>query len=116
MVSEVVAFVVSSPTPSYWRLTALADFDGTTWTLHSETVDPSGSLPQGFEPGVDGETVTQTFEIIGLGGIWLPAAFSPVRVDGPDGITFDAETSSLVTPSGTVGWSQLHRRVGAAPL
>ena len=33
---EVVAFVVSSPAPSYWRLTALADFDGTTWTSHDE--------------------------------------------------------------------------------
>ena len=35
--SEVVAFVVSSPAPSYWRLTALGDFDGTTWTSRGET-------------------------------------------------------------------------------
>lgn len=45
--------------------------------------------------------VTQTFEIRGLGGNLLPAAFAPVRVDGPDGITLDAETSSLFTASGT---------------
>jgi transglutaminase-like putative cysteine protease len=96
---EVVAFVVTSPVPSYWRVTALADFDGTTWTSRGELRDASGSLPQGVEPGVVGETVTQTFEITGLGGMWLPAAFSPVRVDGPDGITFDAETSSLVSGS-----------------
>ncbi len=42
--------------------------------------DAGGPLPPGVDPGVDGETVTQTFEITGLGGIWLPAAFSPVRV------------------------------------
>ena len=66
--SEVVLFVVGSPTPSYWRLTALGDFDGTKWTqTHGETSDASGPLPQGCETGVHGETVTQTFEIRGLG-------------------------------------------------
>ena len=95
-----VAFVVNSPEPSYWRLTALADFDGTRWTRRGEARDTGGPLPPRLDPGVDGETVTQTFEITGLGGIWLPAAFSPVRVvDGPDGITIDAETSSLVMAS-----------------
>ena len=78
-----VAFVVSSPAPSYWRLTALGDFDGTTWTARDETLgDASVPLPHDFEPGVDTETVTQTFEITGLDGTWLPAAFAPVRVGG----------------------------------
>jgi hypothetical protein len=96
--SEVV-FVVSSPTPSYWRLTALADFDGTRWTSPAKTGDASGPSSPGIEPAVDGETVTQTFEITGLDGAWLPAAFSPVQVDGPDGITIDTESSSLVKAS-----------------
>jgi hypothetical protein len=93
--SEVV-FVVSSPTPSYWRLTALTDFDGTRWASPVRRGEASGPSSTVVEPVVDGQTVTQTFEISGLGGIWLPAAFSPVRVDGADGITIDAETSSLV--------------------
>ena len=99
--SEVVDFVVSSPKPSYWRLTALVDFDGTRWTSPADTGATSGPGSRAFEPGVDGETVTQTFEITDLGGIWLPAAFPPVGVDGPEGITIDAETSSLVMASAT---------------
>lgn len=43
--------------------------------------------------------LTQTFEITDLGGSLLPAAFSPVRGDGPDGILFGAETSTLITSS-----------------
>ncbi len=101
--SEEVAFVVSSPAPSYWRMTALGDFDGTTWTAHDETIGgASASLPHDVEPGMDSDTITQTFEIHGLDGNWLPAAFEPVRVDGPDGITIEAETSSLVTASETL--------------
>lgn len=98
--SEVVLFVVSSPTPSYWRLTALGDFNGTRWTPYAETEAASGPVPPACEAKVDGETVTQTFEIRNLGGPWLPTAFAPVRVDDPDGITVDAETSSLVTEAG----------------
>jgi hypothetical protein len=98
---EKLLFVVNSPTPSYWRLTALGDFNGMKWTQDRETSDASGSLPQGFETGVRGETVTQTFEIRGLRGDLLPAGFAPVRVDGPDGITLDTETSGVFAPSGT---------------
>jgi transglutaminase-like putative cysteine protease len=100
---EEVAFVVSSPRPSYWRLTALADFDGTRWTSSRDRRDTSPTLLHDVEPGVDGETITQAFEITGLNTDWLPAAFSPVRVDGPDGITIDAETSSLFTTAETSG-------------
>jgi Transglutaminase-like superfamily/TgpA N-terminal domain len=101
--SEAVVFVVSSPTPSYWRMVALSEFDGKKWSLPvTELADTSGLLPQGFEPSVDGETVTQTFEITDLGGGGLlPSAFSPVRVEGADGIRFAAETSTLVAVSGT---------------
>jgi transglutaminase-like putative cysteine protease len=95
--SDVVAFEVSSPAPSYWRVTTLADFDGMTWTARRESRDPGPPLPSRIDPSVDGETVTQTFEITDLAGVWLPAAPSPVRLDGPDGISFDADTSSLVS-------------------
>jgi hypothetical protein len=101
--SDVVVFVVSSPTPSYWRVTALSDFDGNAWLVGSETGDGSESLPSELEPEVDGQTITQTFRITDLGGPWLPAAFSPVRVEGPFGIGIDTETSSLVTTSDASG-------------
>jgi transglutaminase-like putative cysteine protease len=100
--SEVVAFVVSSPVPSYWRLIALADFDGTAWTSGGQPGEATRPVPQVLEPGVDGETVTQTFEITGLRDVWLPTALFPVRVNGPEGIAFDAETSSLVNTADNV--------------
>jgi hypothetical protein len=101
--SDEVAFVVSSPSPAYWRLGALPDFDGTTWRFDAVPLsDASGSLPPGVEPGVDGETVTQTFEITSLDGALLPAAFTPVRLEGLDDVAFDAEGSTLVQTSGTV--------------
>jgi Transglutaminase-like superfamily/TgpA N-terminal domain len=100
--SEVVAFVVSSPVPAYWRLTALTDFDGTTWSPPGEIRDDSGPTSTGLEPAVDEDTVSQTFQIVDLDGIWLPAASSPVRVDGSGAIAVDAETSSLVTTSETL--------------
>ena len=101
--SETVAFVVSSPVASYWRLTALDEFDGVRWFSQSAYREAGGVLPSGFAPEVDGETVTQTFEIEDLHGVWLPAAFSPVRVveNGPSRIGFDPETSSLITSSKT---------------
>jgi hypothetical protein len=101
--SETVLFVVDSPVAAYWRLTALVDFDGTTWSSAGEIPDGSGPWPTGFEPAVAGETVTQVFQIADLDGVWLPTAFSPVRVDSPTGaIAFDAETSSLVSRSDTL--------------
>ena len=100
--SDEVAFVVSSTALSYWRLSALSAFDGTKWGLPEVPLgEVSGPLPAGVEVGVNGEIVTQTFEITGLDGQLLPTAFAPVRVvvDGPDGILFDAEGSTLVTMS-----------------
>jgi transglutaminase-like putative cysteine protease len=95
-----ILFMVSSPTPSYWRAAALSEFDGTTWRM-SDTLltGTSGPLAPGFEADVDTETVTQTFEIVALNGTLLPAAFTPVRFEGPDDVNFDAEGSILVTDS-----------------
>ncbi len=96
-----VAFVVSSPTPTYWRLTALSDFDGTTWGFPESVLsDAGGPLAPGFEPDLGGETVTQSFEIAGLDGALLPAAFTPVRVDSAAPVRFDPESSTLVATSG----------------
>ena len=100
--SETVAFVVSSPVASYWRLTALDEFDGVSWFSRNAYRAASGVLPTGTAPAVGGEAVTQTFVIEGLHSVWLPAAFSPVRVEnGPSRIGFDPESSSLITSSKT---------------
>ena len=102
--SDEVAFVVRSTKPAYWRLGALSDFDGASWGLHSNVPlsEIDGPLAPGFEPEVNGgERLTQTLEITGLDGPWLPAAFSPVRFEGPADVLFDVAGSSLVVESGT---------------
>jgi transglutaminase-like putative cysteine protease len=93
---EAVAFVVSSPVPAYWRLTALTNFDGTTWSMHDDLLELHGPQPADPTPAADGETITQTFQIVDLDGSLLPAAYAPVRAHGPRPIAVDAETSSLI--------------------
>jgi Tol biopolymer transport system component len=100
--SDEVAFVVSGPTTSYWRLGALSDFNGTTWGMPDTSLTAiTGPLPSGLEPGVDGETVTYTFELTGLDGALLPAAYIPVRLEGQAAVAFDAEGFAFVATSGT---------------
>ncbi len=95
--SDVEAFTVQSAVGTYWRLTALTDFDGSTWTSRSQVDDARGRLRRGFDDTVTAQQVNQSFAITGLGGIWLPAAFSPLALEDSDGITFDPSTSSLVS-------------------
>ena len=64
---------MASPTPSYWRLTALDTFDGKIWSSESEYTGVSGDLPRTAAPITTGDTVVQTFTIKDLSSIWLPA-------------------------------------------
>ena len=116
--SDELAFVVSSPTASYWRLAALADFDGTTWGLTtSRSARPAG-LTSGVELAVHGDTVTQTFEITGLDGQllaasrwcgWTEPTASPSILKGPlvtmsetaDGLEYTVESVLPVMTSPT---------------
>jgi transglutaminase-like putative cysteine protease len=41
--------------------------------------------------------LVQRFRIQGLGGLWLPAAFEPSRVEGGPELSWDPATSSLIT-------------------
>ena len=92
-----VAFQVSSPTPSYWRLTALDTFDGKIWSSESKYTGVSGDLPRTAAPITTGEPVVQTFTIKDLSSIWLPAAFAPISVSGGGNVGFDVDSASLIT-------------------
>ena len=76
--TDEIAFEVTSPSPSYWRLTALDTFDGKIWSSESSYTGVSGDLPRTAAPITTGDTVVQTFTITDLSSIWLPAAFAPV--------------------------------------
>ncbi len=93
------AFTVVSSVPAYWRLTSLDEFTGEIWRAENEFRPTRGPLPS--PPDRAGREVTQVFTITGLTGIWLPAAATPVRIEGIDGVSYDPQSASLVTQDDT---------------
>ncbi|MGH9074981.1 MAG: transglutaminaseTgpA domain-containing protein, partial [Acidimicrobiales bacterium] len=99
--SKVEVFTVSSAVRSYWRLTALDTFNGEVWSANDSYRRASPTLPSdGGGPGA-GTTFDQTYTITRLSSVWLPAAFRPVQVTGVPGVSYNAESASLIAPSTT---------------
>ncbi|MFY9588730.1 MAG: DUF3488 and transglutaminase-like domain-containing protein, partial [Actinomycetota bacterium] len=90
-------FTVNSRGSAYWRLTALDRFDGQTWRTDPQTRDRRISdrsvAPQSLSSQV---RMVQRFEISGLAGPWLPAAYEPVRVDDLGGVSLHSESRTLI--------------------
>ena len=95
-------FRVTSERPLYWRLITLSEFDGIAWTPTEEPEEPAldGII---FSPLLDSpssaESIEQTFEITGLRGRAVPAAYQPADVqiegDAADDLEFDPRTADL---------------------
>ena len=83
---------------SYWRLTALDEFDGEIWRSSYSTDDADGELPRAIDPATESETVTQEVTIDALASVWLPAALEPVALEpGPDEeVVYDERSSTLM--------------------
>ena len=77
--SDVEAFTVRADRRSYWRLTALDEFDGTVWSSSGSFGEADGDLP-GRLATARSTPIVQDFAITGLQAIWLPAAYQPVDV------------------------------------
>jgi transglutaminase-like putative cysteine protease len=89
-------FTVRSPVPSYWRLTALEEFDGRIWSSRG-TYRPAGDqLPKEASDQALTYKVDQEYRIGPLESFWLPAAYRPSRVD-LDGARVNAESLTLLT-------------------
>lgn len=98
--SNVVAFVVKSPRPAYWRLTALDSFDGQQWNASKSYASTSGNLDPAQR--VSGTEVTQSFTLENLDSPWLPAAYQPTRLQNTDvKVKYDKTTSALLADSAT---------------
>jgi transglutaminase-like putative cysteine protease len=89
---------VRSRIASYWRLTALDRFNGTTWTSGPQRPELKLGERQITAQGTSARStlVTQQFEIHNLSGPWVPAAFEPVRVEGLRGIGADPTTRTVI--------------------
>ncbi len=97
--SDVELFRVFSEAPSYWRATALPEFDGQTFRLPES---PLARLDE--EPSVaPGRRVVQQIQVLALRGQLIPAAADPVEGEGARGaerlrLRIDRNSSSLLAP------------------
>ena len=112
--SDTVLFTVQAATPSYWRLTALDEFDGRIWSSARTYRDASGELSGGLEDG-HSTTLEQQYTILGLSSIWYPAAFAPTEISIGGEVRYDPETSSIVTKSGETAEGEQYTVVSQIP-
>ncbi len=79
--SNVPLFKVTADQPAYWRLTSLDHFDGNAWSSQG-TYNPASGVLATPSPAIASQVVHQHYDISGLGGIWVPAAYQVTRVSG----------------------------------
>lgn len=91
-------FRVRASSESYWRLSALPEFDGTRWGLPERTLEPAGGALG--SPRNDASDLRQQITILDLGGSLVPAAPDPFQASGLSDLRWLEETSTLVTVDG----------------
>ncbi len=106
--SPVPIFTVTASQPEYWRLTALDTFNGTDWNALSTYNSAGSHLNGGATPTVGGQQVEQDFVIASLDQPWLPAAYRPVGISGIKGVTYDAQSGSLISDANSLSSVSYH--------
>ncbi|HTX68425.1 MAG TPA: transglutaminaseTgpA domain-containing protein [Thermoleophilia bacterium] len=93
-----IVMKVRSPVASYWRANALSEFTGTEWISAYDPRSVEGVAQGGswtydlpFEPGVEGRTATEEFDVQDTYTDHLFAGGSPLRVTSP--LRLDLSTS-----------------------
>ena len=100
--ADTVMFRVRAEERSYWRLTALDEFDGQVWTSRADYAARPTQLPSLFQSGSSVQESVQEFSIEQLGAVWLPAAFEPRSVVaaasgvGNGDISYEPLSSTLI--------------------
>lgn len=99
--ANVEAFTVRSAEPSYWRLTSLDVFDGSTWTSKADYSEAAGELPSTVESGTQTIESNQQFTIQELAAVWLPAAYAPkaFATEADVGVGYEPRSSTLIVNS-----------------
>lgn len=82
--TDQVLFTMAAEQPSYWRLTALPIFDGSTWTVPGSLLGDAGgelaAVDPSPPPGLDVVPNFQRLRITSLAGDLLPIAYEPVQL------------------------------------
>lgn len=95
-------FTVISPRPQYWRVTALDEFDGQSWSSSYSYNSASGTLDPAQSPisGDDTVRLDQRYSLGDFDTDWLPAAFDVRRVANRGSqdfeILYDGDSSTLL--------------------
>ncbi len=106
-------FQVRASAESYWRTSALAEFDGTIWGLPERTLrSTDDALGQ---PRAGAEELRQQITIVDLGGSLVPAAPDPFQASGRPDLRWVAETSTLVTVDNELERGDVIDVVSASP-
>lgn len=106
-------FRIRADAESYWRSSALPEFDGTTWGLPERDLEPIGNAPDVSTVALSENRQRVTIGV--LGGTLVPAAPDPFQASGPDDLRWVPETSTLVTVDGTLEAGDVIDIVSAAP-
>lgn len=94
--SDAEVFTVVSQVRTYWRLTALDEFDGQVWSSNNRYSEATARLPfTNDAPAANAVRSIQTFRIAALTSSWLPAAYRPVAYNG-EGARYNAESGTLL--------------------
>jgi transglutaminase-like putative cysteine protease len=106
-------FRIRADVESYWRVSALPEFDGTTWGLPEQDLEPVAAGP--IAPPDSLIENRQRVTIGVLGGSLVPAAPDPFQASGPDDLRWVPETSTLVIADGNLRTGDMIDVVSAAP-
>ena len=106
-------FRVRADAESYWRSSALPEFDGTTWGLPERELQPVDETPTAPSDSLIDNR--QQITIGALGGTLVPAAPDPFQASGPDDLRWVPETSTLVTIDGDLRTGDTIDIVSSAP-
>lgn len=110
-------FRVNADAPAYWRVTTLPAFDGQRFSLPQRRLERIEDGAGGARDGVP--EIRQQIQIVGLGGLLVPAAADPVGAEGFSGgerldLRLNRDTNSLLAPD-DLQPGDLFRIVSAAP-
>ena len=108
-------FRMRADTESYWRSSALPEFDGTIWGLPERDLEPVDGTIGG--PDTARSDNVQRITIGVLGGRLVPAALAEVIAATPsEDLRWDPETSRLVTVNGDLDTGDVIEIVSSAPV
>lgn len=112
--SDTVLFTVVSDRPSYWRLTSLPEFDGSTWGVSQDEFDTAGGrLADGADP-TSSWFVTQTVTIQNLRGNLAPAAYEASELRAASrSLYYALDSGTLLVNGNELGASDSYTIVSA---